>query len=1037
MTKALKKYQYETPENGYPEWNNNPQIFQLNRQKATAAFIPHQTRKDALTKRDQESVFYQDLNGQWLFKWYDKPSERLIDFYKTEQSYNDWNYIQVPGHWQLQGYDYPQYTNVTYPWIEHDQIEAPYAPTNYNPVGQYVKKFEVSHEQLTMPTEICFEGVESAFYVWLNGDFVGYSEDTFTPATFDLTPYLIEGENNLAVEVYRWSDASWLEDQDFWRLSGIFRDVYLLRKPNTHVTDIFVKHSLDDEYQDATLTLEVEFKDYYGEKPTLQVEASLLDHNERHVLNKELGQTVYLDDSDKVTLHAFVDNPAKWSAESPYLYQLLLEVTDKENQLVEVIKVPVGFRRFELKDGLMMLNGKRIVFKGVNRHEFQADRGRAVTEQDMIDDILLMKQYNVNAVRTSHYPNHPRWYDLCNEYGLYVIDETNLETHGTWHYGQRGLGGAIPGSRAEWKDNVLDRVNSMFQRDKNHPSVLIWSLGNESFGGDNFIHMADLLRQLDSSRLIHYEGTFHYRDSDQCSDVESTMYISPEGIEAYARKDEPNKKPYILCEFSHAMGNSLGNFYKYTELFDRYPILQGGFIWDWKDQALRHRTADGTRYLAYGGDFGESPHDLNFAGNGVIFADGQVSPKLPEVKKCYQNIDVTAIDLSSGQFKINNKYLFTSLEAFKLRWSVQENGRNLFGGETTIDVAPLSSTVIQLDYKLPTKEQLTDEHVLTLSFIEQNKSKWAEKDHEVAFEQFILPTLMDRILIEEKRFDEIVVSEELDHIRILTNNREIHINKTTGFIDHFSHKGTYVINQPLLPHFWRALTDNDRGNHLRQRSGVFEKTGESRIVGLQLKEEQQRYIVRAHMLYPDLNHTRVILKYTIDHAGAIEIDYQLIPGEGLPDLPVIGLLTSLDSSFNLLKWYGKGPHETYWDRQRGAKLGRFDDTVNHRLTPYLIPQESGNITEVRELLLHDEEGTGLFISSSHPIEVSALPYHPEQLEQAMHAYELPNREATVLRINHKQMGIGGDDSWGQKTHPEFTLPANKTYHYHFKLEIKA
>lgn len=1038
MSKPLEKYSYVPPKNGYPEWNNNPEIFQVNRQKAHAAFIPFQTRKDALLNNHHSSAFLQALNGEWLFQWYEKPADRLIDFYDKKHTYDNWEIINVPGHWQLQGYDYPQYTNVIYPWIEHDQIEAPFAPTNYNPVGQYIKTFDVSKEQLSMPTEICFEGVESAFYVWLNGDFVGYSEDTFTPALFDLTPYLIEGKNTLAVEVYRWSDASWLEDQDFWRLSGIFRDVYILRRPNSHITDIHLRHTLDDQYHDATLTLDVELKDYYQKMQTVHIEAYLFDHQERNVLDEPFGKTIeFQEQLEKVSILTNVKNPKKWSAEKPYLYQLIIEVCDAKGHLLEVIKQPVGFRRFELKDGLMMLNGKRIVFKGVNRHEFQADRGRAVTEQDMIDDILLMKQFNINAVRTSHYPNHPKWYDLCDHYGLYVIDETNLETHGTWKYGQKGLDKAIPGSRPEWKENVLDRVHSMFQRDKNHPSILIWSLGNESFGGDNFIHMADFLRQHDDSRLIHYEGTFHYRESDHCSDVESTMYISPDGIEAYAKKNQPNKKPYILCEFSHAMGNSLGNFYQYTKLFDAYPILQGGFIWDWKDQALRHETEDGIRYLAYGGDFGESPHDGNFAGNGIIFADGEISPKLPEVKKCYQNIDLEAVNLTAGQIKITNKYLFTSLKDFTLRWYIKENGYLLSKGETVVNVDPLDSSVIQIDYLLPVKRSLTDEHVLTVSFVEREQSVWAEQEHEVAFEQFVLPTHMETVSVKQSETGEIIVTEEQEHILIFANERSIQVNKSTGFIEHFSYKGDDIIKRPIKPNFWRALTDNDRGNHLRDRSGIWKNTGNSTLIGLEVTQESNRCKINAQIIYPGLNHTSIRLTYSIDHTGAIEINYQLLPGEGLPDLPVIGLMTILHSSYNQLNWYGKGPHETYWDRQFGAKLDRYQDQVRHRLTPYLKPQESGNLTEVRELLLHNENGAGLKISTTQPVEVSALPYKPEQLEQAMHPYELPESDTTVLRINHKQMGIGGDDSWGQQTHPEFTLPANKTYQYQFKLELKS
>ena len=547
----LSKFNYTPPSNGYPEWNNNPEIFQLNRNDAHATLMPYLTVEEALEGERTSSAFYHSLNGNWKFAFAENPDKRIPNFYESNFDCSLWETIKVPAHWQLQGYDYPQYTNVRYPWEGNEDIQPPFAPTKYNPVGQYVQMVKVPESWKGTPIYISFQGVESAFYVWLNGHFVGYSEDTFTPAEFDLTPYLIDGENKLAVEVYRWSDASWLEDQDFWRMSGIFRDVYLYSTPNVHINDFFVITELDDKYKHANLKIQANISNYYQEKVNnLTFQATLYDNDKQEVLEKPIEYALDINNigSINISTTTLVENPLKWSAEHPNLYTLVISLIDENGTIIETESSKIGFRTFELKDGLMKINGKRIVFKGVNRHEFAADKGRAVDYEDMVHDIKLMKQHNINAVRTSHYPNHPLWYELCDEYGLYVIDETNLETHGSWGYGQNGEGDAIPGSKPEWTENVLDRCNSMFQRDKNHPSVIIWSLGNESFGGENFIKMHDYLREKDPTRIVHYEGIFHFRESEAASDIESTMYISPDGVEKYCkmhpitRPEEAKKK---------------------------------------------------------------------------------------------------------------------------------------------------------------------------------------------------------------------------------------------------------------------------------------------------------------------------------------------------------------------------------------------------------------------------------------------------------------------------------------------------------------
>ncbi|MDQ0972527.1 beta-galactosidase [Neobacillus niacini] len=1040
MFKLMNKYKYSPPKNGYPEWNNNPEIFQLNRLDAHATLMPYRTVDEALKGDRTSSEFYQSLNGNWKFAFYENPKKRNQDFYKGDYDASEWDEIKVPSHWQLQGYDYPQYTNVRYPWEGKEDIKPPFAPTNYNPVGQYIRSFTISEDWKGKPVYINFQGVESAFYVWVNGEFVGYSEDTFTPAEFDLTPYLMDGENKLAVEVYRWCDASWLEDQDFWRMSGIFRDVYLYSTPEIHINDFFVTTELDQEYKDAKLKIEAKIKNAFEQTVNgYTVEAMLYDHEESPVLEDSLQIMVDMENQSLLSINAstYVSNPFKWSAESPYLYTLVLILKDESGIIKETESCKVGFRTFEIKDGLMKINGKRIVFKGVNRHEFASDKGRAVGYEDMVNDIKLMKQHNINAVRTSHYPNNPLWYELCDQYGLYVIDETNLETHGTWRYGQKDEGDAVPGSKVEWRENVLDRCNSMFQRDKNHPSIIIWSLGNESFGGDNFIKMHDFLKENDPTRIVHYEGIFHYRKSEAASDIESTMYVSPEGVKKYAEyaKYTDNPKPYILCEYSHAMGNSCGNLYKYTDLFEQYPIIQGGFIWDWKDQALETKTKDGVPYLAYGGDFGETPHDGNFSGNGLIFADGTISPKIIEVKKCYQNVRFTAVNLQEGLVDVVNNYLFTDLQKYELVWQLAENGLVIQKGTLEIRVEPCSTKTIKLAYSIPEGCKHSDEYILTVSLHLKNSTIWADKGHEVAFEQFVVPTVNAISESMHVNFPQTKVIQEDNYVTISGDCFNVIFNKGNGTLESYSFNGIPLLENGIGLNFWRAMTDNDRGNKLNERSSVWREAGKNKVLTsflVDAKSTSATVVTTEFTLPATLSSCKIV--YTIMGDGEITVDYQLEPGNDLSEIPEVGMLTTLDGRFDTITWYGKGPYENYWDKEKGAKIGIYSGKVKDQYVPYLRPQECGNKTGVRWALLTNQQGEGLKISGSPTVEVNALPYTPFELEEHDHGYKLPSSDKTVVRINYKQMGVGGDDSWGQKTHPEFTLFANRFYSYSFKIK---
>jgi beta-galactosidase len=1033
----LKKFNYTPPQNGYPEWNNNPEIFQVNRMEAHATLMPFDSVEEALEGNRQVSKHYMNLNGDWKFNFAETPEKRIRDFYKKDFDCSGWNSIKVPGHWQLQGYDYPQYTNVRYPWENTEPLEPPFAPVIYNPVGSYVRTFAIPESWKDKPVYISFQGVESAFYVWVNGDLVGYSEDTFTPAEFDITPYLLDGENKLAVEVYRWCDASWLEDQDFWRMSGIFRDVYLYSTPEAHIYDFSVVTELDDNYENAALKVNAKLLNYYEkDMENLIIEAELYDKEGNKALSQPISMEGVLGKAYPIKINgeALVKRPLKWSAEYPNLYTLVLILKDKNGTIIETESCKVGFRKFEIKDGLMKINGERILFNGVNRHEFSCDKGRAIGYEDMLKDIKLMKEFNINAVRTSHYPNNPLWYELCDEYGLYVIDETNLETHGSWRYGAKEEEpGVVPGSKPQWTGAVIDRCNSMIQRDKNHPSIIIWSLGNEAWGGDNFIKMHDFIKEQDPTRVIHYEGIFHARKWEAASDIESHMYSKIEVLESYAKNDP--KKPFILCEYSHAMGNSCGNLFKYCDLFEKYPVLQGGFIWDWIDQAIRTKTKDGIEYLAYGGDFNEPRHDGNFSGNGLIFADRTVSPKIYEVKKCYQSVKFEAVDLEKRKIRVHNKFLFTNLNEYELIWNITKNGNVVSKGSLSIDVKPNSNEEFVLDYEFPEKNNIEEEYILTISAIISKNYVWAEKGHEIAFEQFILPAKSKEIESKYNKNQELGFEVENDVVKVLGKEFAIKFNKVTGNMYSYIYKGVELIKEALVPNFWRACTDNDLGNKLQERCAVWRDAGKEReLLAFSAKALSKEVNVEAEYVLKNAGNSICKVKYSITGDGEVTIHEMLIPGDRLPEIPEVGMMLIMDKTFENLEWYGKGPHENYWDKALGAKIGIYSGKVQEQFVPYLKPQECGNKTEVRWARVTNNNGLGFLIKGNPLVELNALPYTASILEANDHPYKLPVSDKAVIRINYKQMGVGGDDSWGAKTHADFTLFANRIYEYSYTLK---
>lgn len=645
------------------DWLENPEIFRVNRIDAHSDHLYYEDKEHIKLKDNMPLRQY--LNGKWKFSYAENPDKRIKDFYREDFNCGNFDEINVPGHIQLQGYDNLQYINTLYPWDGQEELRPPYVSKEYNPVGSYIKYFELKDELKNKKIFISFQGVETAFYFWLNGKFIGYSEDSFTPSEFELTEYLKDGENKLAVEVYKKSSASWIEDQDFWRFSGIFRDVYLYATPKCHVQDLFVKQNLDDTYKNGQLNVNIKLDSL--EKCIIK--GYLKDKDEKLICEFKEVQG-----KENVEFSKTIENVNSWSAENPYLYTLYIEVLDEENNLIEIIPQKIGFRRFELIDNIMHLNGKRIVFKGVNRHEFSCKTGRAISKEDMIWDIKFLKQNNINAVRTSHYPNQSYFYDLCDEYGIYLIDEANLESHGSWQkLGKCEPSWNVPGSLKEWRNVVVDRAESMLQRDKNHPSILIWSCGNESYAGENILEMTKYFHENDNTRLVHYEGVFWNREFNDISDIESRMYAKPNEIEDYLKSNP--KKPYISCEYMHAMGNSCGGMNLYSELEDKYEMYQGGFIWDYIDQAIETTDENGNKILAYGGDFNDRSTDYCFCTDGIIYADRTVSPKVQEVKYLYSNVKIVP---DTEGILIKNNNLFVGTEEYDFIVYIEKEGKKYF-----------------------------------------------------------------------------------------------------------------------------------------------------------------------------------------------------------------------------------------------------------------------------------------------------------------------------------------------------------------------
>ncbi len=1096
------------------DWEN-PRMVGRHKVRPHATLLPYPDAETALAGEREVSTYFKLLNGDWRFDWAPNPASAPAEFFEDAFDISGWDVITVPSNWQLMGYGTPMYTNVQYPFSP-DYMPA--VPADDNPVGSYRTTFTVPEAWEDKQIFIVFDGVDSAFYIWVNGQPVGYSQGSRLPAEFNLTPYLRDGENTLAARVYRWSDGSYLEDQDFWRLSGIYRDVYLYATPGVHIRDFWARPDLDTAYRDATLHLRVNLCSFAPpDADGYVVETELFDAAQQLVVSDQwsvAGKRLQSVGEDVV--HSFampVRDPAKWSAEAPNLYTLLLTLKDGDGNVLEVERCQVGFRKVEIQEGKILVNGAPVIFRGVNRHEHDPDTGHTVSVDSMVEDILLMKRFNVNAVRTCHYPDDPRWYELCDQFGLYLIDEANIESHGVWDE---------PTNDPDWHTAFMERGIRMVERDKNHPSVVIWSLGNESGHGPNHAALADWIHENDPSRPVHYESA----GDEPYVDMISTMYPSLDRLVEMATAPG-EQRPFILCEYAHAMGNSPGNLKEYWDIIgnEAYPRLRGAFVWDWVDQGLRRTTDEGQDWFAYGGDYGDSPHDGSFCINGLIFPDRTIQPAMWEIKKIYQPVQVEAVDLLAGDLEVVNRRCFTDLSDLDVGWTLAVNGEEVQSGQLPPLHTPAGEReLLTVPLDQPSLEPGA-EVWLSVSFALAEDTVWAEAGHEVAWEQFRVPideaspagvdiAKMPPLSVVDTEPEAVVAGEAFRLI----------FDKRVGTVTSFSYREQELVAAGPRPNFWRAPTENDLGQWQERAAVQWRAVGLDQlemkvedVAVIHLSPQAVRFSVQAvcappegfvppespqtqsqaeslglflaHALdkgalralcqhlgvdYESLPGTIKFAKakglvgryaadgrlpdflreiyeflqatapdkirpeltaavfpdqiegqgpvdkpvseparfeceilYTVYGSGDVVVDTHIVPtSEGLPFLPRIGLQMTLPGGYETFTWYGRGPQESYIDRQEGARMGVYSGSVDAQYVPYIVPEENGNKTDVRWIALTDEAGVGLLAVGTPALEVSAHHFTTEDLTKATHTYELTRRDMITLNLDYGQSGLG-------------------------------
>lgn len=1025
------------------DWEN-PKMFNQNKEAPHASMMPFSNIHKALTEKHQASVYYKSLNGTWKFNWVRKPSERPIDFYKSDYDASNWDTIQVPSNWEIEGYGVPIYCNHQYEFASYkapvseeiEFIEKKYpanpgqVPHDYNPVGSYRRTFFVPQNWNERQVFIQFGAVKSAFYVWINGQKVGYSQGSKTEAEWDITQYLQKGENTIAIEVYRWSDGSYLECQDFWRISGIERDVFIYSTPKVRISDFFVKGDLDQNYTNGQLKIDVNLKNHTKglRSGNYKLTYLLFDSNQKVVAQETAPANINKKADYQLHFECSIDNPLKWTAETPNLYTLVLQLEDSKGNK-EYISTKTGFRKVEIIDGIFYINGVEVLIKGVNRHEHNQHTGHVINEEDMLHEIKLMKQFNINAVRNSHYPAHPRFYELCNEYGIYITDEANIESHGMY-YDKYSLA-----KDTLWKDAHLDRNIRMVERSKNHPCIIVWSMGNEAGDGENFTTVYNWIKHRDPSRPVHYERAIMGDNTD----IFCPQYPGVKSLKRFASKHQT--KPMIMSEYSHAMGNSTGNLTDLWEvIYDRKNSqLQGGYIWDWIDQGLLEHDSEGRPYWTYGGDYGNNmPSDGNFVCNGIIFPDMTPQPGIWEVKYAYQYVRFSNEGLPFGKYKVSNYHDFLTLDNYAIRYSISEDGKEIHHDYLDVSLKPHESTIMELS--VPNIKGKQDcEYFIDFSVRLKKSTSLLEEGFEVAHEQFAFPVPVHPIanVIHHPK----VSVQELDNtIQIHGQNFNIVFSKSEGTITDWMINGTKLIQKGPVVNFWRAPNDNDKGSNMINRLGIWRQASQSlKVASIEFEQPANNKAVVKVSYSIDAIASSQIVSYEVLGNGKVMVTSQFQTGKDeLPDMPRFGMRMEMPVEFDNLKFFGRGPHENYCDRNSSAFIGYYESKVADQYVPYVRPQENGYKTDVRWFELRNNNGWGLRFSGTPTMGFSALHNPVEDFDQITHEEfkhlnDIVKKDGVFVTFDLKQMGVAGDNSWGATPYEQYTVPADN-YEFSFSIE---
>ena len=1015
------------------DWKN-PEVVGINKEKPRNGSVPYESM-DAAAKFDKSiSKWYRSLNGQWKFHFTEETEKRPNDFYKPEFDDAGWANINVPGNWELQGYGMANYLNHPFDFSPNKRPEFPFEqaiPDKSNPVGSYRHTFLVPEDWNNRQVFIHFGAVKSAMYLWINGQKVGYSQGAKTPAEWDISAYLKAGANTLAVEVYRWSDGSFFECQDFWRISGIERDVYLYSTPKVRVRDFKVIASLDEQYTDGLFTLETEITSSTGKSSSYRIEYLITDGDKKFSGEKDVKLS---GKSGMMQLETRLPEVKKWSAEHPSLYDLFILLKDQDNKTLEIHSAKVGFRTTEIKNGQLLINGQPVLVKGVNRHEHDPVTGHYLSRELMEEDVRLMKQNNINAVRTCHYPNDPYFYELCDKYGLYVCDEANIESHGLGAAQQSPYEKPHIADLPEWEKAHLDRIERMYERDKNHPCVVVWSLGNEAGDGRNFEAGYDWLKKHDS-RPVQFEQASMRRHTD----IVCPMYATRWELENYALLPGIYR-PLIMCEYAHAMGNSVGNLKDYWDVIEKYPALQGGFIWDWVDQGLRAKTESGEEYYAYGGDLEPEGYrnDNNFCINGLVNPDRKLNPHIHEVKKVYQNVSVSPLGIAEGRFEISNKFFFTNLNEYDLEYQILADGKPVETKQLQVNIAPQCRKEIELD--LSRLNDPSKEYFINFYVKQKTGNEILPKGHIVASEQLLLKKAVQEQMPEDGgRF---TITENDEILQLVSGDATIVFGKTEGVIQSMSYKNQTLIRQGPRPDFWRVPTDNDYGFGMVKTMGIWKDANEqARLESFGFQQESAgRVVVQVTKYHPKVYVTYSV-KYTVFASGKIIVENALIqdPNVKKPNMPRVGTELVLDGSLKNVQWYGRGPWENYIDRNTSAFVGLYSSDVKGLNFPYIRPQETGYRTDVRWVKLENEQA-GLLIQGDPFICFSAQNQKksdysnaPNKKDNLQHPYDLKTRDEIYLNVDYRMMGVGGDTSWGDEPHLIYQLrPHDYFYSYSIK-----